>query len=185
MQKLRPKSPDGANSPSFYSSPPITTFDHTQISLLPVPKFQPASGKPRPRAGVLKVIPQTGQCGRRANHPTYCLTDSKCSLVIFTDEPCSYEKARPSSRPHIPYPSPKHSISPTLLSHDTSKSSRNIPLNSSLNAPTQLNVRRLADPRPQILAVEFLLDGSIWGKENQLLKRGLRSRMILQRVGRS
>src|SRR5271154_3636919 len=46
---------DGANSPSFYSSPPITTFDHTQISLLPVPKFQPASGKPRPRAGVLKL----------------------------------------------------------------------------------------------------------------------------------
>src|SRR5271168_1067886 len=39
---------------SHYSSPPITTFDHTQISLLPVPKFQPASGKPRPRAGVLK-----------------------------------------------------------------------------------------------------------------------------------
>ena len=38
------------NSPSFYSSPPITTFDHTQISLLPVPKFQPA------RAGVLKVL---------------------------------------------------------------------------------------------------------------------------------
>src|SRR5271155_3703945 len=56
MQKLRPKSPDGANSPSFYSSPPITTFDHTQISLLPVPKFQPASGKPRPRAGVLKLV---------------------------------------------------------------------------------------------------------------------------------
>jgi hypothetical protein len=56
MQKLRPlKSPNRANSPSFYSSPPITTFDHTQISLLPVPKFQPASGKPRPRAGVLKV----------------------------------------------------------------------------------------------------------------------------------
>src|SRR5271168_4740395 len=55
MQKLRPKSPNGANSPSFYSSSPITTFDHTQISLLPVPKFQPASGKPRPRAGVLKV----------------------------------------------------------------------------------------------------------------------------------
>src|SRR5271154_5933374 len=56
MQKLRPKSPDGANSPSFYSSPPITTFNHTQISLLPVPKFQPASGKPRPRAGVLKSV---------------------------------------------------------------------------------------------------------------------------------
>src|SRR5271154_3832423 len=55
MQKLRPKSPDGANSPSFYSSPPITTFDHTQMSLLPVPKFQPASGKPRPRAGVIKL----------------------------------------------------------------------------------------------------------------------------------
>src|SRR5271168_224529 len=34
----------------------ITTFDHTQISLLPVPKFQPASGKPRPRAGVLKFL---------------------------------------------------------------------------------------------------------------------------------
>src|SRR5271155_5245971 len=56
MQKLRPKSPNGANSPSFYSSPPITTFNHTRISLLPVPKFQPASGKPRPRAGVLKFI---------------------------------------------------------------------------------------------------------------------------------
>src|SRR5271155_1133732 len=54
MQKLRPKSPNGANSPSFYSSPPITTFNHTRISLLPVPKFQPASGKPRPQAGVLK-----------------------------------------------------------------------------------------------------------------------------------
>src|SRR5271154_3390935 len=56
MQKLRPKCPNGVNSPSFYSSLPITTFDHTQISLLPVPKFQPASGKPRPRAGVLKFI---------------------------------------------------------------------------------------------------------------------------------
>jgi len=123
--------------------------------------------------------------GRRANRPTYCPTDSKCSLLIFTDEPCSYEKARLSSRRHTPYPSPKHSVSPALLSHDTSKSSRNIPLNSSLNAPTQLNVRRLADPRPQILAVEFLLDGSIWGQGNRLLKRGLRSRMILQRVGRS
>jgi hypothetical protein len=40
-----PNSPNGANSPSFYSSPPITTFDHTQISLLPVPKLQPASGQ--------------------------------------------------------------------------------------------------------------------------------------------
>src|SRR5271155_2702947 len=61
MQKLRPKSPDGVNSPSFYSSPPITTFDHTQISLLPVPKFQPASGKPRPRAGVLKSLQTSAQ----------------------------------------------------------------------------------------------------------------------------
>src|ERR1700685_3649495 len=56
MQKLCPKSPNGANSPSFYFFPRITTFDHTQISLLPVPKFQPASGKPRPRAGVLKFL---------------------------------------------------------------------------------------------------------------------------------
>src|SRR5271155_4826058 len=56
MQKLCPKSLNGANSPSFYSSPPITTFDHTQMSLLPVPKFQPASGKPLPRAGVIKYL---------------------------------------------------------------------------------------------------------------------------------
>src|SRR5271154_726463 len=56
MQKLRPKSPNGGNCPSFYSSPPITTFNHTQISLLPVLKLQPASGKPRPRAGVIKLV---------------------------------------------------------------------------------------------------------------------------------
>src|SRR5271168_5616970 len=61
MQKLRPKSPNGANSPSFYSSPPITTFNHTQISLLPVLTFQPASGKPRPRAGVIKSLQTSAQ----------------------------------------------------------------------------------------------------------------------------
>ena len=113
------------------------------------------------------------------------LTRKYSRVVANLHRPCYYEKARPSSRLPIPCPLPKHSVSPTLLFHDISKSSRNIRPNPSLNEPTQLNVQRLADPRPQTLVVESLLDGSILEQGNRLLRRGLRSRMTLQKVGRS
>src|SRR5271154_1856860 len=98
MQKLRPKSPDGANSPSFYSSPPITTFNHTQISLLPVPKFQPASGKPRPRAGVLKSLQTSAQKRVRSHVATATLTspNAKCRRLRNIKPEFVWEISSPS-----------------------------------------------------------------------------------------
>jgi len=55
-----------------YSSPPITTFDHTQISLLPVPKFQPASG-------------ETPTSGGRSQSQTF-ISQSKCLVKNFPPE---------------------------------------------------------------------------------------------------
>jgi len=104
MQKLRPKSPDGANSPSFYSSPPITTFDHTQISLLPVPKFQPASGKPRPRAGVLKSLQTSAQKRVRGHVAT-------ATLLPF----CTLGPASPCVPQPVCNPRPS-SLSPVCVS---------------------------------------------------------------------
>src|SRR5271168_3501549 len=98
MPKLRPKSPNGANSPSFYSSPPITTFDHAQIFLLPVPKFQPASGKPRPRAGVIKSLQTFAQ--KRVCQVALLACHKRATKFLIADlkKP---SRPSPSSSPYV------------------------------------------------------------------------------------